>query len=408
MTPEERMARLKQPDRWTVNEVRADLDRIPSRRPFRFVLPTLAGLVAVAVAAVLVVGAVNLRSSREHPAIIDTPTATPSATPTATAAPTSTPSSIPTVELTGQSVPATPFGGDCSTVAGVDALTAAAGSPISTGPFPDSGESDRLISTTVNSTWSFAQREAGSLLCDWHSEDPVITISALILPTGVLSAVSPQLCGAVVSQDGYSGENDCIVSQTVNGSVLRASVHTDAHKTSLAIATKFVAQFSSAARAAAAPKRFVPPAGSWPLTIDCGAASVAPVDGVTWTLAKSQIGYDGGPGELISQLIGAKKDTLFCTAKAKHAPSGSPQYIDYAVYGGGAWVFDQEAPTSTPVTVPGFDHAELAQDNNGGPGGFLLLTRGPNLLSVQIFDLDPEGVYAVSSAVADALDSLVR
>jgi hypothetical protein len=378
----------------------------------QFVVPVVAGVVTAAITVAVVLGAVGIRETRAEFAADDPvassspgPIETPIETPTST--PTPTPGDI---APTGIAPPTQPLGGDCATLATEDQLSDAAGTSISFGPYEDS-DLDGLISTTVNATWEFAELQAGALHCFWHggADESSVSISAGVFPGGVLSERRDEDCGDIVSNDGYNGENDCIISRFANGSQLIAAVYSRSRATSQEVATQFISLFDAAAASAAPVTKPAVDPSVWPLGINCAADHPATVDGENWVFSQARIGYGGGPGDIFQELVGSTtKDTLYCAADlaTQNPDDPSPTFIQYAVYGGGAWVFDEYTGSgATEVTVPGFDRAALVPTRNGDEQGFLLLVRGTNLLSVAVYGRDPESTFAVSAAFADALDA---
>lgn len=399
MTPEERMKRLKDFDRWTVTSVPPRESAVRARRLPAFVIPMIAGVATVALAAIVIVGAVNLREYRAlHPAGTATPT-TSAPSPTAT---------DPVITSTGVDAPAQPLGGSCDNLATLAQLTDATGVPISV---PESeADADGLISTTVNATWMFAKRQAGALSCSWSSSDQNLQyrISVTVFPAIALAPRADETCGEVISNDGYSGENDCVVSRLSNGTQLLGSVHSPSLAESKDLSTDLIALFDSATDDAEPVAAATPDSSVWALGNDCAADQPATVDGVEWTFSQAEIGYGGGPDEVFQELVGSTtKDTLYCVADLpdRRADDADTPVIQYAVYGGGAWVFDEYTRNgASALDVPGFDHAAVVGADDEGAQGFLLLVRGKNLLSVSLFDTDPARTFAVSEAFADALD----
>jgi hypothetical protein len=403
MTPEERMERLKNADRWTINDVPADLGRIPRRSPARFVLPSLAGLAAVAVAAALVIGAVNLRGDRSHPAV--TPTVSP--TPTATAAPGVT---------TGYAPPNQPFAGDCAAVASTSAMTDALGAPARAGDSlmmnNASGKDpkDGYIGTAITASWSFAARQSGGLSCGWAADGPT-SVDLVVFPADAIPTQPDASCGTLPPTDGAQHATDCAIALTTNGLAFVGGVYSPDLATSKAIAQKVIAAWTVSA--AATTVNDSPPApGSWPLAIDCSAASVADTGGALWTLAVSPNHGASGPPDVVTGIIGGHL-SMDCDATSDDPPAGVAGTLTYSVYGGGAWVLDQAVAQfgATVVSVPGFDHAAVLHSPDGQELDFLLVTRGPNLLAV--YDTlqsgaDVASYSAISEAVADALDALAK
>ena len=327
-------------------------------------------------------------------------------TPTPAAAPTSaspTPSPTPTAQaipLTGVEHPAQPFGGDCERLVTIDELTDAAGTPVVVGAYDGSElDNDGLISTTVNATWAFASLQAGALNCAWHTDDLMISVTAY--PGAALERRADATCDDLTSDDGYASDNDCVVTQFVNDTQLIGYVVGPDPDTAQAFATTFAAFIRDSAAAAEPVTVARPGPSTWPLGVDCAIPPVT-IDGETWTFEQARIGYGGGPADIFVELVdNPEKDTLYCQATTEGA---DPLYAQWAVYGGGAWVFDEYVnDISLPAMVDGFDHAAVVAGLNRDEPHYLLMARGENLLSLQGVG-DPT-LYELSAAFADALDA---
>jgi hypothetical protein len=421
MTPEERMRLLRNEDQWTFTLPRR-ASAASVRTQFSPWLVSLVTIAAVAVIGVIVfsVFGLGIRSARPvSPPVVPTQTSVP--TPSST--PSATPSATPTATAPATSpaaAPAQPLGGDCAALATTQQLSAAAGKAVTLSKQggDETAQGPGYLSTTVDAAWRFATRQLGGLGCFWSTTAGKHTLSASVtlLPVGTphLPTVNKE-CTKSTTMLGDSGYPDCEIVQIVNGTVLMGYVFSDSHATSLAFAQKFVTLFDTSARAHKPAKAVVATDGVWPLMVDCAAIEPGVVDGVTWVVSQAQIGYDGGAGNIVSRVSGDKKDTLYCAATPKNdAPAGTPKYLQYTVYGGGAWMLDQyvSAGLADPVDVPGFDRAALVTTSDTGLQ-FLVLIRGSNLLAVSAYaytndSLPVSAAYPLGTAMADALDRLAK
>ena len=142
MTPEERVKRLKDFDRWTVNSV-APRGVVAKRRP-QWIIPVVAGVATSVLAIAIVLGAVGLRSL-PHLAPAETPTATPTAEPLGLR-------------------PATAFAFDCADLLTDAAVSAFLGVPV---------EAHDMVATNLATQWQEMLGtyvvQAGGLACEWSN-----------------------------------------------------------------------------------------------------------------------------------------------------------------------------------------------------------------------------------------------
>jgi hypothetical protein len=142
MTPEERVKRLKDFDRWTVNSV-APRGVVAKRRP-QWIVPVIAGVVTSVLTIAIVLGVVNLRDYRaQQPANSPTPTAT--------------------AEPLGLR-PATAFAFTCADLLTDATVSAFLGVPV---------EAHDMVATNLATQWQEMLGtyvvEAGGLACEWSN-----------------------------------------------------------------------------------------------------------------------------------------------------------------------------------------------------------------------------------------------
>lgn len=167
MTPEERLAHLRDADAWTVAALKPRLAYKPRREQSLFAQLATVGLVGAVVGVLLVAGISVLNQSQQHPAVTPpAPTLNPRPRPTATE-PSPGPWSSPPVQA---------FGGDCNAVATTAELADFMGVPAAD-----------LLATEVYDAvdpYSVVVEHNGGLTCRWaHDvEDAQTFVDVDIMP----------------------------------------------------------------------------------------------------------------------------------------------------------------------------------------------------------------------------------
>ena len=370
MTPEERVKRLKDFDRWTVTSVEPR-GHVAKRR--QWVFPVIAGVVTSVLTIAVVLGALNLREYRAlHPAVTPSPTssATPSPTPTE-------------ISLTGQTPPSAIFDGDCSKLFSDAEMSEIAGATMSPYLFEDDSVGP-------------LQAMHGFAICNWHGVDTG-SIDLTVSYDELDISVDAQTCGKFTSGEGMLNKDLCLVDQVSHGVRLGGVVYWPKEASSRAIAQRLVDAFKAKEYEPGVAPAF--PSGTW-RTVDCDEIGPIEVDGaeITWRV----LGPEGGDSSSLplTEALGAADDTATsCTAEFD---GGN---LSIGAQGGIAWRFDEMIPRFSKeenleaAVVEGFDHAA-----HYGADGFqtYLLTSGPNYLMVYSYgEVDLPSVAIAAKKVLD-------
>jgi hypothetical protein len=402
MTPEERVKRLKDFDRWTVTSVEPRAGAVRARRLPTFVVPLIAGVATVALAAVVIVGAVNLREYRAlHPAATDTPTSSASPSPSPTADP------VVPLDETDAKAPTQQFGGDCSAIISDAQMSTLVGSDMLL-----QERSSAILSRRGLTDYNFALRQVGGLGCEWGTEEGMyssggLRVDLLVLPESAVPAIDADDCGEGLGE-GNAGAIYCRIEHVAHGYRISGGAQGATHAESVTIADRLIAAFDSAA---ASTPVVEPPrgGGEWSSIQDCDALGQSiDVDGILGagsTFGSTGLGA-GRNGNLVMEAL--LWDMGLWTACGVQAgddlnSGGLYKFGTIGIYAGGSWVNNKLVKVGADaIDVPGFDRAAV---RTGDGTTTLYVFRGPNLLTYEgILGDDVAAAFPILNALADALD----
>lgn len=404
MTPEERVKRLKDFDRWTVTSVQPREGVVRVRRLPTFVVPLIAGVATVALAGVVIVGAVNLREYRSlHPASTETPTS--SATPTVSP----TPSADPTVPLeeTDAQAPEQQFDGDCSAIFSDAQVSGFVGSEMVL-----QERSAAILSRRGLTDYNFALRQAGGLGCEWGTDEGMFSsgglrIDLVVLPESTVPTIPEDDCGEGLGE-GNASSIYCRIEHVTHGYRISGGAQGATHSESVTITDRLIAAFDSAAASTPVAE---PPSGNgeWSSIQDCDALGqsidVEGVLGAGSTFGTTGLGAGRNGNLAMEALLWDMGLWTACGVQAGDGlnDDGLYKFGTIGIYSGGSWVNNKLVKVGADaIDVPGFDRAAV---RTGDGTTTLYVFRGSNLLTYTGFlGDDVTDAYPILDALADALD----
>jgi hypothetical protein len=309
----------------------------------------VAGLVVVALVAVLA----GCGPTAPVPESTDSAAPTPSVTPSETPTPTPTPTPTQAAE-TGFVQPRQVFDGDCSAIFSTAELTELAGS----------GLTLRHTGNPLALSFDYLAPQAGAVTCTWANKSFTSGLSFVVLPEA--SAVDPDPasgCGEI-----ESGSVSCAFDATENalrisgrifsGTASKSALKAKAHD----VEALFTDHASALTDVTPAP---IPADGAWPMPLDCAAVArdvdFGAVFGVT---GKFSGGESGGFGaDYVEKILWPGLVWPRCGVWNREANKD----VIYSIVGGGRWAEESIASTDGAVrrTVAGVDAVYEIPSVNG-------------------------------------------
>lgn len=383
MTPEQRLAHLRNADAWTIAPLTSRISRrVRPERGLLFQLATT--LAAGGVVAALVVGGIAVIQNQDFTPAIPTPSPTPAEEER---------EPIPSTTIR----PAQLFDGDCSRILGEQRASEIAGTPLKL----------REIEFNVDTFWggySSAVAQSGGTECSWAAPPKgdvgfSPTISLVFLHDELLPPLEkPQSCG-----QGYTENITCAIDGVTNGVRYSGGIGLE-RADAIAIADEVVDAVEEFLQSESIPAAPVPADGAWPTPTNCD--RLGTLAEINTLLDGDFVTYGGdGHGNRGSQAVWnllTEDQSLNCYWFDESDNSA----VQVGVFGGGAWAqpIVAEQPGSESVSIDGFDSAYLVTDEYDI--GTLHAFRGDNRLQIPADVASVDERNALLIAFANALDAM--